>query len=143
MDKEKILAKARIANRKYYQENKDIINAKRKGQYQTYKVRIKKHYEKNREHICKVAREYNKRIRLEVLEHYGNKCACCGITEYEFLAIDHIKGGGIKHRKEIGNAGNSIAKWLKKNNYPEGFRILCHNCNLALGIHGHCPHNNL
>jgi hypothetical protein len=31
--------------------------------------------------------------------------------------------------------------WLKRNNYPTGFRVLCHNCNLAIGFYGYCPHH--
>jgi len=24
--------------------------------------------------------------------------------------------------------------------YPTGFRVLCHNCNQAIGLYGYCPH---
>jgi hypothetical protein len=30
--------------------------------------------------------------------------------------------------------------WLKRNGYPKGFRVLCHNCNSARGLYGYCPH---
>ena len=31
--------------------------------------------------------------------------------------------------------------WKKiKNNFPKGFQILCHNCNIAKGHYGKCPH---
>ena len=76
--------------------------------------------------------------RNEVLTHYGGRCACCGEEIIEFLGIDHINGGGYQHRKQI--HGTSIYSWLKRNNYPEGFRVLCHNCNMALGFYGYCPH---
>lgn len=46
-------------------------------------------------------------------------------------------GGGSKHRKEIGVA--STYSWLKKNKYPEGFRVLCWNCNSSLGLYGYSP----
>lgn len=36
-----------------------------------------------------------KRTRLACLEHYGKVCACCGEHRYEFLAIDHVNGGGV------------------------------------------------
>lgn len=85
-------------------------------------------------------KEYNRKIRREVLVHYGNKCACCGESTYEFLAFDHIKGGGSKIRRETGIYGSKFTLWLRKNNYPEGFRILCHNCNVAMGLYGYCPH---
>jgi len=78
--------------------------------------------------------------RYEVLKHYGGeppKCACCGEDRFEFLSIDHINGGGKQHIKSI---GYNLARWLKKNHYPEGYRVLCHNCNFALGHYGYCPH---
>jgi len=83
---------------------------------------------------------WTEKLRLEVLQHYSGgtpKCACCGETEIRFLSIDHINGGGIEHRKRI---NGSIYLWLRRNNYPEGYRILCHNCNFSYGLYGNCPH---
>jgi len=88
--------------------------------------------------------ERYKRDRLEAFIHYSDgdvKCACCSERNVEFLSIDHIDGGGTKHRKEYLGRWSSIALWLKHNNYPEGFRVLCMNCNTSLGFHGYCPHN--
>ena len=96
-------------------------------------------------HVCRKCDNTNKNtyraaIKFEVFEHYGKVCACCGEDKIEFLAIDHINGGGTKHRKEVGS-GIHLYQWLRRNNYPEGFRVLCHNCNQALGTYGYCPHN--
>jgi hypothetical protein len=86
-------------------------------------------------------REYAKKLlsrqREEVLSHYGEKCICCGESELKFLTIDHIDGGGNSHREKI---GSNIYRWLIKNSFPQGFRILCFNCNCAIGIYGKCPH---
>lgn len=87
-------------------------------------------------------KENNQKRRMIVLQFYGGnppKCACCGEKEIKFLSIDHIKGGGTKHRKEMG-VGKSIYPWLIRNNFPEGFQVLCHNCNMAKGFYGICPH---
>lgn len=81
----------------------------------------------------------NMKARLECLNHYSNgipKCVCCEEKEIMFLALDHIDGGGNKHRKGKGN----ITRWIIKNNFPPIFQILCHNCNLAKGFYGKCPH---
>lgn len=75
--------------------------------------------------------------REHILQHYGGQCCCCGEARYEFLAIDHLEGGGNQHRKQI---GNKIYRWLRRNNLPEGFQVLCHNCNMAKGFYGQCPH---
>ena len=36
--------------------------------------------------------------------------------------------------------GSTLHKWIKDNNFPDGFQILCHNCNQAKGYYGICPH---
>lgn len=96
--------------------------------------------EKHRVAIRAQSNAFFRRVREEVLAHYGGKCACCGEDKYEFLAIDHINGGGSKHRAEV---KYRMDYWLWKNHFPEGFRILCHNCNMALGRYGYCPHRPL
>jgi predicted restriction endonuclease len=85
-------------------------------------------------------RTRRKELRTECITHYGGKCACCGEKRYEFLAIDHINGGGSKMRKGIRKGGNSFYLWIIKNSFPTDLRILCHNCNLSLGFYGYCPH---
>lgn len=77
-------------------------------------------------------------IRHDVIHHYGGKCLCCGETEPDFLSIDHTNNDGAEHRRQIKN--RPIYSWLKANNYPEGFGLLCHNCNMAKGLYGICPH---
>jgi len=87
-------------------------------------------------------KESRQLIRLDIMIHYsGNppKCECCGETNLEFLTMDHINGDGAKHRKEDSGA-NHICTWIKRNKYPEGFRVLCMNCNFAHGKFGYCPH---
>lgn len=82
-------------------------------------------------------------IRLEVLRVYGGShpsCACCGETRYEFLVIDHMNGRGQEQRDLLGRRGNELYLWLKQQGYPDGYRVLCSNCNSALGWHGYCPH---
>lgn len=95
-------------------------------------------FSKNRR-VCKSCR--SKKPKLEAFNHYGCKCSCCGETIVDFLTIDHIGGGGNQHRKQLPQGGHSIYRWLKKNNYPEGFRVLCFNCNFGIHINnGICPH---
>ncbi len=99
----------------------------------------RKHYERNYE----ITRQWNRQNRVDALTHYGDrKCACCGNGTYEFLCIDHVNGGGGQHRKEVGG-GARFYYWLKKNGYPDGYQVLCHNCNLAKGFYGECPHQHL
>ena len=82
-----------------------------------------------------------RKVRLEALSYYGGKCACCGESRFEFLALDHINGGGSAHRRTINTRGGQrFANWLKTQGWPLGYRVLCHNCNSSLGWYGYCPH---
>ena len=80
-------------------------------------------------------------LRMEVLLSYGGQCACCGESRYEFLSMDHINGGGNAHRKELGSS-EMVYRWLRANDYPAGFQVLCHNCNMARSFYGYCPCQN-
>ena len=87
-------------------------------------------------------RQRRRRQRVESLAHYSNGtpvCVCCGEGRVEFLCFDHIQGGGAQHRKSGGGVIN-IATWLKNQGFPDGFQVLCHNCNMSLGFYGYCPH---
>lgn len=84
-------------------------------------------------------------VKLQVWHHYCHgsvRCVCCGESDLRFLSIDHIDGGGTQHfiKRWKGGETSDIYKWLVKNNYPEGYQVLCFNCNQAKHICGKCPH---
>src|SRR5438874_1601121 len=84
---------------------------------------------------------YHLRLRRDAFNAYGGpQCACCGTLVDEFLTMDHIDGGGNKHKQQIGGGGTKLYYWLKRRNYPPGFQVLCMNCNFAKGKYGTCPH---
>jgi hypothetical protein len=85
------------------------------------------------------ARRWWRRVKAEVMAHYGGRCACCGETEPVFLTIDHIHNDGAHHRAVLGTA-NAIASWLRAHGFPPGFQVLCWNCNRAKYALGQCPH---
>jgi hypothetical protein len=91
------------------------------------------------------ARREHKSVKEEVFNKYGMSCACCGESNIGFLTIDHINGGGAKQKKsgEIGANGGVLYRWLKRNNFPDGFRTLCWNCNSGRFFNGGiCPHES-
>jgi hypothetical protein len=89
-------------------------------------------------HYARARKGYAK-FRNEVFLAYGGyRCACCGEEEKAFLTIDHINGGGSKHRKEIGQS--NFYRWLRDNGYPPGFQVLCMNCQWGKKNCGICPH---
>lgn len=79
-------------------------------------------------------------IKKTLMDHYGNICACCGETNPLFLTLDHMNNDGAKHRKLLSNS-TEIYRWLIKENYPEGYQVLCFNCNCGRARNGGvCPH---
>ena len=87
-----------------------------------------------------VYRENAARRRREALTMLGGRCECCGESEYKFLAIDHING---LHHRDRTESGNALVNKVRKN--PDAkklYRILCHNCNSAIGFYGSCPHKD-
>ena len=86
----------------------------------------------------------NKDDRLQAVLHYGGgapQCACCGEAQIAFLTLDHIFNDGSRQRRELNLEGSAAYfRWLKKNGYPTGLQVLCHNCNSAKRVVGECSH---
>ena len=89
----------------------------------------------------KIAKRYNRRWRQAVLDHYGNRCACCGESHPEFLTVDHVNGDGAQERREHprSGSGNDYHR-IATCGYPDTYRLLCWNCNASRGIYKYCPH---
>jgi len=75
---------------------------------------------------------YKRGIKLETFIHYSppdGYCSECGFSDLNALTIDHINGNGFKHRRELKNiSGVTFYRWLRNNNYPKEYRVLCMNC---------------
>ena len=129
-------------------KNPERRKASRKADYdrnqEQYIERARVWYMNNKERATERNKAYYHRVRLETLRRYGGNppsCACCGETEMDFLAVDHINGGGNEHRKSIGSG--CLYWWIRRNGFPDGFQILCHNCNQSKGYYGICPHQRI
>ena len=72
--------------------------------------------------------EYFLSIKKEIMDNYGGCfCSICGYNNIQALTIDHIFGGGRKHREHTTKRGGySFYLWIKRNNYPKLFRVLCY-----------------
>jgi len=82
--------------------------------------------------------EYRHRRRRMVLARLGGKCACCGEDRFEFLAIDHIHGVDKAQGRKT---GEDLVLQVERDGFDRSkYRVLCHNCNCALGFYGYCPH---
>lgn len=124
-------------SKQYYEKNKEKILIK-------HRLKNKENYQLNRTQILKRVKCNRKKLKLEVMHHYSSsnlpQCVCCGETNIGFLTIDHINNDGAKQRKNKQIGGN-FYRWLKNNKFPEGFQVLCYNCNLGRAKNnGVCPH---
>ena len=121
---------ARKSNKQYQENNKDKVIARRKDWYSNGKFG----------YITRALQKKQRlRLRKQVIEKYGNKCACCSESTYEFLQIDHIDKNGKQHRSEIGR-GMKLHRDMLKETTQYRVRILCGNCHNAVTAQGVCPH---
>lgn len=94
-----------------------------------------------KERLAHRTNRFNTKARDDLFAAYGYDCACCGESRREFLSLDHIGGGGGKARRETGITGGiRLYVVLRKQGYPSGYRILCHNCNQAVSHFDGCSH---
>ena len=91
-------------------------------------------YEKNKHKYLPRYKQKRVERKLLVLGHYSNgkaQCTLCQESRHQFLALDHIDGLGTYHRDLLGPKyeGDKFYKWILEQNFPEGYRVLCHNHN--------------
>lgn len=89
---------------------------------------------------CRAAKAASqKKLRQDVLDAYGRRCACCGETEERFLTIDHVNNDGHIERKRYAKV--KIHARIRRQGYPPTYQILCWNCNCGRAANGGiCPH---
>lgn len=125
-----------VDSKKWRDDNKEWKKQTDKKYRECNKEILKKWRDDNKECLYQKKKEKRFENKIRVYNHYSNydiKCSCCGENQIEFLSIDHIEGGGNKHRKALGFSGYHIYNYLIKNNFPPGFQILCMNCNFSKG----------
>src|SRR3990167_9620871 len=110
---------------------------RRREKPEEYRLARRRHRNNNLEHCRELRRKHGRKIKDQAYLNYGGyKCVCCGEVEQTMLTIDHINNDGNKHRNLLNGgrgrkASVDLYHWLKKNNYPDGFQVLCYNCNMS------------
>ena len=124
----------------HYNKNYDEIRAKQNARSKAaYDINVESKRKKN----SAWQTLYREKFRQLVYEAYGNRCACCGETTYDFLTIDHKNNDGwIARKKKLHPTDTaSFHRWLVRNNFPDSFQLLCMNCNFGKARNGGvCPH---
>jgi hypothetical protein len=131
-----ITEKEREYNRRYYEAHRAELRENNRRYCEAHKAKKREYNHQYRPTHRAEKNEHSRRnralIRQEVLTHYGDgKCACvkCGYdNNIAALSIDHIKGNGAEHRREIGVIESNFCNWLKRHGFPEGYQTLCMNC---------------
>ncbi len=115
--------------KQYRSDNKHRISKQQKKYRETHPDYHKKYIAEHRQQKNQYDKEFRARLKIRVIRHYSHgemKCKHCGYSDIRALSIDHIGGGGCAHRKQIGK--RAIYQWLKDSKYPDGFQVLCMNC---------------
>ena len=104
------------------------------GYYGKSNITAKQWHQSHADEINKQKRARNLALKREVVLHYSSgsgQCKRCGFDDVRALSIDHINGGGEKHKRAIKKVSGSLFYlWLKQNNYPLGYQVFCMNCQL-------------
>jgi hypothetical protein len=101
---------------------------------------------KNPERARRRDRGYTLKLKTEVIDALGGKCACCGESHIAFLSVDHINNDGAEHKRKLFNGktiggSSTVYRDIRKQGYPrDKFQVLCFNCNCAKAYSGTCPH---
>lgn len=118
-----------------YTRKKDGVATLNSSLCKECKLEIQQNYrDSHKQQLQEYSQRRSREVKLEVLRHYSKNggeptCAKCGFSDVRALSIDHILGGGNQHRLEENvAAGTHFYQWLRKQDYPKGYQVLCMNC---------------
>ena len=139
-----------VKNQKEYMRRyNNIYAANNRLKYRQYTLDWQK---RNREKAnAKSNRWYHKhkdKAWNEILDKFGRRCNCCGLTDVWALTLDHINNDGNTHRKRIKTTGGHATLRILQDVVNEGmplekYQILCWSCNMGKNQNkGKCPHKS-
>lgn len=122
--------------KKYYLEDKENHKIRsmnwQKENPERMKILRKRNHIKHKKTDNERCRKYTLKRKLLVLNYYSNnqpKCGQCAVDNIFCLDLDHTNNNGASERKETKTSGAGFYGWIIKNKYPEGYQVLCRNCN--------------
>ena len=119
--------------------NNTIINGKRLCSY-CKQLKSVNCFIKNKVYTCGLgsvcqscqkwyARIKSRILKMEFIIAYGGYCQCCGEDKIELLTVEHIRNNG--HNLIYDSNIIQLILILKVKGWPEGYTVLCYNCNLS------------
>ena len=132
--------KVREFSKRYSAKHRKEIRLHNQEYYKLHRREILAKSKQNRAKTLKRMQQTVAQRRKIVLEHYGNRCACCGLADTRFLTLDHVphgKGNPKGKAKKCSRVeyGKCIAA-----GFPKEYQVLCMNCNWVKGMYGKCFH---
>jgi len=127
--KKQSILRWRERNPEQWREIKNAVNRRhRKRHIKAIRAYSKRYRAANRERARLAYKKYYRKLRQEILEVYGRKCALCKEREENQLTIDHLHNDGQAHRRHRGR------NWyvdVRREGFPKHkYRILCRRCNI-------------
>lgn len=129
------MARTKEERHEYYLNHKDRerkMNLKWiENNLTKYRDCVKQWHKDHPEKIKKYRRLQKRKIRLEIIQFLGGKCAVCGETDWRCLQIDHTYGGGRKERLKFPSQHQyykHILNQLKAGS--KDYQLLCANHNM-------------
>ena len=131
-----------MPSREYYKQQCDTLRAYQRDYYrkhrkerQEYARRYYQEHPNVQVYQATYSHNLSASLKIEVMSYYSNgsiKCAHCGFDNLNALTLDHIADNGAQQRRDLGfpKGGIRMYRWLKANDFPDGYQVLCANCNL-------------
>lgn len=96
--------------------------------------RAKIYRQNNRSRLKIKSKKFHQKYKFIVIAYYsfGEMCCRkCRNSDLRVLQLDHINGDGYKDRK---SKGSDLYRILIKQDFPEGYQVLCPTCNIIKKI---------
>lgn len=131
--------------RKAHEKIRAYSRAYSEGHREERRAYNRSHRERNTRYVA----DKRRAVKSYVREALGGKCACCAVSERDFLTLDHTlnNGGGAVKRRENNYLAYREAELALKSDDPKvakdakaRFQILCWSCNLSKRHGGVCRH---
>jgi hypothetical protein len=134
--REKNREKIKGQKREWTKKNRKHVNNYNRNYIQSHPKLLEKRKSFNREYYrthkknWKIRKNSTKKLREKIFEILGNKCVHCGFSDNRILQIDHVKGNGLRQRKQEKSYFQMLKTILKELECgSKDYQCLCPNCN--------------